>query len=232
VGDIDINIWQRILLNSTVVISVLTAIIFIVKYKFFTSLIKHFGLFVILGAATEFVTLILARLGIPNLFLLHIFSPFEFLIIGFFFIKLFRLFNKNLLNEVLIYIGTILIIFNSVFIQPLSEYNSFARTSLHLFFMGCCFIGFYLFTIQSYNFKDRGGVKIILMALLLKYSGSMFLYLFSKQIGTLDVVTQRVIWIVNPSLNFISQAIILVAFIQILLASQRRENDELSEEIF
>lgn len=199
-------------------ISLLTALLFLIKRRSFSSLIRRFGYYIVMVAAFELYSYILVQIGdvTNNLYLVHLFTFLEFILVGWFFEKFFRLFDWNLFSKSVIFIGALLIILNTLFLESLEGYNSFARSAVHLIFMSCCFIGFYLFTVRNYNFPDRSAIKLILIALLLKFSGSLFIYLFSKQIARLDIETQKNIWLINPSLNLISQIIYLVALVQLV----------------
>ncbi len=210
----------HILLSITVGVSMLTALVFIARSSRFTELVRRFGFYIVIGALFELYSywLVFVRGHKDNnLYLLHIFTLIEFVLIAWFFGKLFELFQLKLNSRLIISIGVVLIVLNSVFLQPLEVYNSFSRTAVQLCFLACCFVGFYLFTQRNYTFEDRGVVKSILIALLIKYSGSLFLYLFSNQIVDLPAQTQVKIWLINPSLNFLAQMIILVALIGFLL---------------
>ncbi len=223
----------------TVGASILAALVFLVKFGKFTDLIKRFGVYILIGAIFELYSYLLVFVITPenvtsanNLYLLHLFTLIEFIFIGLFFEKLFNLFNLNLATRTILVIGTVLIILNSIFLQPITVYNSFSRSAVQLLFMGCCFVGFYLFTQRAYEYKDRGAVKLILIALLLKYSGSLFLYLFSNQMAQLPEETQKNIWVINPSLNLLAQVIILVALIGLITSVKKAEDKRLKKEFF
>ena len=226
---------EQILLATTVGVSLLSALVFLIRIPRFTELVKRFGLYIVVGAGFElysyWLVFILKNKG-NNLYLLHIFTLVEFVLIGWFFGKLLELFEVRVNTKIILFVGAILIILNSLFIQPIDVYNSLSRTAVQLFFMACCFLGFYLFTQRNYPHKDKGVVKLILIALLLKYSGSLFLYLFSNQITELIAETQRKIWLINPSLNFLAQAIILIAFIGFILNPKDSKNKKLRQEYF
>lgn len=226
---------EQILLAITVGVSLLSALFFLARINKFTELVKRFGLFIVIGAGFElysyWLVFILQNKG-NNLYLLHIFTLVEFVLIGWFFGKLLELFEVKVNTKIILLTGAVLIILNSVFLQPIDVYNSLSRTAVQLCFMGCCFFGFYLFTKRIYAYQDKGVVKLILIALLLKYSGSLFLYLFSNQITELLAETQRKIWLINPSLNFLAQVIILIAFIGFIINPKESKNNKLRQEYF
>ena len=225
----------HILLSLTVSISILTALVFIARRRRFTELVRRFGFYIVIVALFELYSywLVFVRGHEENnLYLLHIFTLIEFVLIAWFFGKLFELFKLKLNTRLIISIGAVLIVLNSVLLQPLEVYNSFSRTAVQLCFLACCFVGFYLFTQRNYTFKDRGVIKLVLIALLIKYSGSLFLYLFSNRIVDLPAQTQVNIWLINPSLNFLAQMIILFALVGFLMNTKRPKNKQVKQEYF
>lgn len=226
---------DKILLTLTVGISVLTALVFLLKNKAFSNLVRRFGVYVVAVALFELLSYSLVfvfKSSHNNLYLLHLYTLVEFVFIGLFFAKLFDLFEWKLPYGLLLFLGSILIILNSIFIQPFDEYNSFSRTPVQLVFMLGCFAAFYFFTHRNYPWPDRGMVKMFLIALLLKYSGSLFLYLFGNQIALLQTETQKALWLVNASLNFIAQVIILIAITGWVIADKKDEQETIKQEYF
>ncbi|MCB0651630.1 MAG: hypothetical protein KDC85_10180 [Saprospiraceae bacterium] len=226
---------DKILLTLTVGISILTALVFLLKNRGFSILVRRFGAYVVAVALFELLSYSLVFVfqnSNNNLYLLHLYTLVEFVLIGLFFAKLFDLFEWKMPFGLIIFIGSILIILNSIFIQPLDEYNSFSRTPVQLVFMLGCFAAFYFFTHRNYPYADRGMVKMFLIALLLKYSGSLFLYLFGNQISLLQIETQKALWLVNASLNFIAQVIILIAILGWIIADKKDDKETLKQEYF
>jgi hypothetical protein len=225
----------QVLLCFTVGVNILVALVFIVKNGSFTDLIKRFGIYIVIGALFEFYSywlVFVVENKDNNLYLVHIFTLIEFVVVSWFFGKLFELFQLKFNTILIIVIGAVLIILNSLLLQPIDVYNSFSRTAVQLCFLACCFVGFYLFTQRNYAFEDRAVVKWVLIALLIKYSGSLFLYLFSNRIADLPPETQINIWLINPSLNLLFQMIILIAFVGFLIRTKEVKNEKLKQEYF
>ncbi|KAA3622000.1 MAG: hypothetical protein DWQ02_26800 [Bacteroidetes bacterium] len=204
--------WHKLLLYVTIGVSVLAALVFIFRTKAFSSRLKYFGYFVLVGGVFELLAFILARFEIPNLIVSYFYTPIEFLLIGLFFGEITRAFDKRF-PDFLFYIGLILIVGSSFFLPTIEEYQSITRTGVQLILIFLCVFGFYLFTVKNYPYNDGALVKIIFMALLLKYSGSIFLYLFNEQIATLELRPQRAIWLINTGMYFVAHLIILIGFI-------------------
>lgn len=99
----------------------------LIRYKDLSKELKVFSWFIFVSAIVQCFSLVLWSFSINNLFLNHLFVPLGSVCIAIFYNRLLsRFINSNVVWIVLaLFIITTLI--NSIFIQPLATYNSYAQ---------------------------------------------------------------------------------------------------------
>ncbi len=190
----------------------MNVVLFLFRYKRIPSPVKYFGFYLMLNLFTEVVSKWMFRLGIENLYLLHIYTLFEFITWSIFFRYVFiqhRSFQKML--PWLIGTISILIIGNTIFLEPLSGFNSNAKTLVQITLIA--YVIFYFF--NAFGKTDltkpvERSLSLINFAVLLYYSGSLFIFMFSKLLTDMDVFVrqQHAFWAINALLNLIFQILI------------------------
>ncbi len=128
------------------------------------------------------------------------------------YLSFFKLDNKNKrLAGLLTFLVSILIILNSVFVQSIWGFNSYAKTLVQCVIIIYSLSYFFL----NYMNKIKNGiirkVRLFINAtILIYYSGSLFVFMFSDYFLRVLGGTPRELWIINISLNFLFQVAILV----------------------
>ena len=117
----------------SVYILTLNLLILILFFKKIPFKIRTIISFLIIALITELYSKWLSKQNINNLFLLHIYTLFEFLAWSYFYLCLFK--NKKWAKKILPWVvGTIsiFIIANSILLQPFSGFNTYAKTLVQL----------------------------------------------------------------------------------------------------
>ncbi len=155
--------------------------------------------------------LILGKKGINNLPLLHLFTLLEYFFLS-------RWYNKLLTPNTLIqkvhhysiFLFVLIIILNSIYIQPLYTFNTFSKTLTHLLLL----MNPILYCIdrlrQDVIVELSTSISFINAAVLLYYSGSLFIFMSSAYFTNEITDYSKIPWVINSILQFIFQFTILV----------------------
>lgn len=201
--------------NIAVTILAISFILYVVKFRKLPKEIKIIGLFLSLNLLTEILSRSLSGIGENNLYLLHIYTLFEFLVWSLFYKYLF---NKKEKNHNYywpsVFLIAVLLILNSMFLEPISGFNSNAKTLVQLILIGYAVIYFFnSFGKTDFSTKENQSILLINFAIILYYSGSLFIFMFAKLLETNDVspLSFDGFWLFNALLNAIFQLLILVS---------------------
>lgn len=150
---------------------------------------------------------------VNNLYLLHFYTLVEFLLITLFYHQVFKhilIWEKNIFW----FIGLIslLIIANSTFLQPISVFNTNAKTLTQVIFIGYA-VGFFLNATHHQTESYHNVLKTINSAILLYYTGSLFIFMFSNVLLGLEQ-RHNLFWVANAVLYLIFQLLVFTAIWQ------------------
>jgi len=165
--------------------------------------------FLIWNFIIEVLALVFMKLGMNNLPLLHIYTLGEFILFSFFYKSL--LHKPVVLKKVFPYlVGAIvlLIVLNSVFIQSIYTFNTYAKSAVQIIIIGFAILYFYnLIENRSLSQKKAKGLRLVNSAVIIYYSGSLFVFMYGFSI---DVSKPYImLWAFNATLNLIFQLLIL-----------------------
>ena len=142
--------------------------------------IKWFSYYIFLALFIQSSATILGKgFGITNLPLLHLYTPLEFIILSIFYKKILK--NENWFQKWMPYIlgiGLILIIGNSIFLQSIFTFNSYAKTISQVIIMFYAIS--YYFSLLHKNTPSSPLLNLINAAILIYYAGSFFIFMFSN----------------------------------------------------
>jgi hypothetical protein len=211
--------------NTAVTILVISLILYLLKFRKLPIEIKVMGLFLTLNLLTEVISKSLFELGVNNLYLLHIYTFFEFLT--------WSLFYKYLLNSKskiknyywpFVCFIAVLIILNSIFLEPVTGYNSNSKTLVQIIIIGYAIYYFFSnFGITDFSIPENQSVLWINFATMLYYSGSLFIVIFMKMLisNDSDTTSYNGFWLFNALLNVIFQLLILVSIWKVAFSKTR-----------
>lgn len=194
---------------------ILLALLWLLRYRQLPTLQKRLGVFIFLSIAVQFYAVYLSRQKLPNLYVLHIYTLLEFWAWSFFYSYLLKdqaRFQKTL--PWIIGIASSFIILNSIYFEPLTGFNSNAKSLVQLLLIAASIYYFFLIFGKIDLNKERAQSLLLLnFAVLLYYSGSLFIFMFSKLLISTGVadIQQMVFWVIN--------GMIYIVFVVLLLYS-------------
>ena len=199
-----------------IVISIVCAALGVFLYEQANHPEKVFFLFVFAKALFEILAIVLAELIHNNLVGLHVYTLVQFIVLSMFFGTCFNRFKVGFRTKWIIGIGTVAILLNSVFLQPVDTYNSNSKVLVELYIIIVC-IGLFVLLIRK-----RRDVKVnmqasasFVSAVFLESSISFIYYLYSNELVEMDVFYSSIIIYIKLALNFLVLFIILFGLYQI-----------------
>jgi len=209
----DLQLW---ITNISEVLLLINAVL-CAKYLWKSSLVfkifTYFQLFTL-------IILIIAKIlwlehehnkSINNLPLLHFYTLVEFVLLTLFYHQIFN--NIHLWRKYIMFFSALvlgLILANSIFLQPITVFNTYSKTFTQAIFIVYTII---FFSQSTHNQVFYPAIKIINSAILLYYAGSLFIFMFSNVFFQLDEF-HRVFWVANALLYLIFQLLVFTAIWQ------------------
>lgn len=185
------------------------------RYRQLPAKIRSIGFYLLLSLTTEAVSRWLFHKHENNLYLLHYYTFFEFLAWSYFFYHLFK--SKDWMPTSLpwwIAMVSILIIANSIFLEPTTGFNSNAKTLVQVILIAYTIYYFFI-SFGKIDLRQRipRATTLINFAILFYYSGSLFIFMFSKILANQGVANhlQFGFWAINALLLVILHGLILIS---------------------
>ncbi len=176
---------------------------------------RRLGPFIILTLIVQSYAVYLSRQGIPNLYLLHLYTLLELLAWSFFYGYLFR--SQQAFQKIFPWIvlsATVLIIANTLFLEPLSGFNSNAKSMVQLLLIAAAIFYFFLaFGKIDLALALPRSLILLNFAVILYYSGSLFIFMFAKLLSDNNVAWHRhnLFWGINGLLHVFFQILLLLS---------------------
>jgi hypothetical protein len=190
-------------------------LIYIIKFRRLPIAMQFLGFFLGLNLTTEILSRILFHFKINNLYLLHIYTFFEFLVWSiFYYYLIWRTGNSKKYFKIFVSLIGLTIILNSIFLEPTTGFNSNAKTLVQIILIGYAIYYIFInFGVTDFSIKENQSILWINFAVMLYYSGSLFIVMFMKMIHSNDADTTSYngFWLFNALLNAIFQLLILIS---------------------
>lgn len=211
--------------NIAVAILTISLLLYLIKFRKLPIEIKVLGYFLVLNLLTEIISKTLFSAGTNNLYLLHIYTFFEFLAWSLFYRYLFKG-NENIrkYHWPFVLIVAVLIVLNSIFLEPITGFNSNAKTLVQIIIIGYAIYYFFLnFGITDFSKSENQSLLLINFATILYYSGSLFIVMFMKMLISNESSTTSYngFWLFNALLNAIFQLLILISIWKVAFSKTR-----------
>ncbi len=211
--------------NIAVAILTISLLLYLIKFRKLPIDIKVLGYFLVLNLLTEIISKTLFSAGTNNLYLLHIYTFFEFLTWSLFYRYLFKG-NENIrkYHWPFVLIVAVLIVLNSIFLEPITGFNSNAKTLVQIIIIGYAIYYFFLnFGITDFSKSENQSLLLINFATILYYSGSLFIVMFMKMLISNESSTTSYngFWLFNALLNAIFQLLILISIWKVAFSKTR-----------
>jgi len=201
----------------TSIILGLLSILFLNRLDSYNRFIGYYAILV--GVFETIAHVIKSILHMNNLQGLHLYTLLEFIILSQFFYLILKKLELKIPIKIIIFLGSFLIIFNSLFLQPLSNFPSNSRLGVEIFIIAMC-ITVYILLLKNIKEKKIFQASIIFIsAIFLKSSLSSVLYLFSNSIMRMEPPLRDQLWGFRGFINLISIIMIFMAFVLILRQS-------------
>ena len=171
------DFFQYIIVQSTII----NVIIAIALHSNFNVYEKRFSIYIYVICFFEVLAFVTR--DINNLPGLHVFTLSQFCVTTLFFGKLFNVLKIAFDDIVVVAIGTLLILANSIFIQSVYKYNSYSKSLVEAYIVGACIV---LFIQLIKNSKiDRATLQpsvTFLSALFIQAGAALIFYAFINEI--------------------------------------------------
>ncbi len=209
--------WQIIIASSTEIVLLINTVLFLICLFKVAPIWKYFSMFLVFSLIIEISSHVIWSKNNPfgitnNLFLLHILTLGEFILLSLFYNQMYKevsTWQKNAGLFVLIVSG--LIVANSLFIQPLYKFNTNARTLSQAIIIAYA-VGYYLQATNEKLGKFSKGINIINAGVLLYYTGSFFIFMFGNVLLGLEP-RHNLFWLTNALLYLVFQLLVFTAAI-------------------
>ncbi len=173
--------------------------------------LKWFEVSLIWAFLIQILAHIIANLFGNNMFLLHLYTLFEFIFISLFYKEI--LFSNYKFPRSINYIiglTVLMIIANSIFFEPITGFNSNAKGLTQIIIISYA-IGYFFNRISVDEVKKNLVLNRINAAIVLYYAGSLFIFIFAKFLMENSLTMNKYFWKFNALLYLIFQILILIA---------------------
>ncbi len=171
-----------------------------------------------LGIVIEIAAITLKKSGENNLFLLHIYTLLEFILISVYYLYV----NKGKFTTkftIYLIIGSVLFCANTYWLQPLDTFNSYSKSMVQIILIYLSVS--HLIRIIRRRINNRPSETIISSAVLLYNAGSLFIFMTSNiAMRLMSEGLHSGFWIFNAILNLLFQLMILLAIWKELKATK------------
>ena len=176
--------------------------------------IRYLAAFLTMHLTLDFIALFLARAGIPNLPLLHLYTLLEFVLLGLFYRSLLR--SPYWLPPYFRWFfgaGVVFIVANTLFLQAPFEFNSYAKTFSSTSIILFALLYFYNSILGEIAAPQRSGLHLINTGLFVFYMGTLLIFLFSDFLRRNDQNILFEIWNANLILSILLQSLLLIGLV-------------------
>ena len=202
-----------ILVNILVALTALAAIISIPLWKKASNAERAFILFIINNAFFEFLSTFIIRIGFTNnLPCVHAYTLIHFILMTVFFGECFKVLKINIKYEWILFLGSFIIIANSVFIQSIYTFNSYSKPLVDLYIMVCSVILFItLIKDRKHNRQELKPSVSFTASTYLSSSISFVIFLFGNVIMSFGSQSKVIglIWNLRVGINYL---VIIITF--------------------
>lgn len=180
------------------------------NFKKISTPFRRLCYFLIWNLFIEIFARVFSYSGMNNLPLLHLYTLGEFVLFSWFYKSLLKtneLFQKR--YWVFVFVFSVLIVLNSIFLQNIYGFNTFAKTVVQVIIISYAVLYFYNLTEnQSISPSIEKVLRLINSAIIVYYSGSLFIFMCGQvSFGKSDLY--QMFWAFNAVLNLIFQLLVL-----------------------
>jgi hypothetical protein len=183
---------------------ILPIIISFIRFRSLSTETKILCFYIYFSATIEIAANVFISFHIPNLALLHLFTIVEFIFISCLYKKALEGLIPNKIFTVFIVVLSLFLVCNSIFIQPLSGFNTIARTVSNVIIIVYSILFFYkTFKELKIFHLEKEPMFWINSGILFYFSCNLFFFIFSNYILTLSTSVNLKVWFVHAVFNFL-----------------------------
>jgi hypothetical protein len=209
--------WCFLVADFGRLLLVINVLLYLFSFKRHSLGIRFLGLFLMVDVLTEIMADLFSRQHINNMPLLHAYTLLEFIALSFFYKVLFKrwIFFQKWFGYWLTVVG-LLLVGNSLFLEPIEGFNSNSKTLVQSIMIGYAVLYFFRsFGKEDFTLPKPLALALINSGVLIYYSGTLFVFMFSKALNepgnAAAVEVQVVFWLLNGFLFLLFQLLILAA---------------------
>lgn len=163
--------------------------------------LKYLTLLLVFTTVIEGLARILIIYKYPNLPLLHVYIPIQFALLAWMYqLYLYKIYPRYLIPIVILVFGFYSII-NSLFIQSIFTFNTYARAIENILLIILALSYFYKMLKElKVKYLERHSMFWINSGILIYFSGNLFIFIFSNYI-LLNKSLSQFFWIIHAFLN-------------------------------
>lgn len=154
-------------------------------------------IYLLVNILTDIISSSLAKKGLNNLFIIHIYSLIEFLFIGIIFYNLIKNTRTRTIVKYATIIGSIFIILNSIFIQDFSEFNSYANGFASFVIIVYSLLYFSDLLNNPPQFFQESIIKWIMITVFIYHCISIIALLFSNYLLLVSPESMKVVFFIR-----------------------------------
>lgn len=184
-----------LLINGTIICSLILALIVIFYYTKMEEGEQLFANYLIFSAIFEIIAFVTAMPSVYSFLLennfknnlpgLHVFTLGQFLLLGLYFRHIFLSYQTRI-PIILLIIGGLCILTNSIFIQSIWEYNSYTKTFVEFMIIFASLFYFYKVLNQGDSQISQKAIHFFVMSIFINAALSSLYYLFSNELMKMD----------------------------------------------
>ncbi|MEL6867922.1 MAG: hypothetical protein AAFP19_26085 [Bacteroidota bacterium] len=209
--------WTILLGDLTLLCLAASVLIAAVAFKRLSPALRIFSFYLLCNLILEALARVAVYFNTASLAMVHLFTLIEFIILSMFYGRVIReiaWFRRS--YHWLVLGGSLFIILNSLFIQPINRLNSYAETLENIILIFYAILFFYNQYQKEESHPNYDRILIwINSGILLYISGSLFIFMFGDVLARLAADQQILLFILNAALNLLFKIIILIALIQV-----------------
>jgi len=155
---------------------------------------------------------------------LHLFTILQFILLVLFFSRVLQEYLVDFLWKLVLIIGSLLILANSIFIQSIFTFNSYSKTVVELAII-LASISYFVKLMLSDKIKDHNVVlTYFVTAVFVNASVSILIHLFSNSIMQMEQEFLTQLWNVRTMVNILTQFIILYGIYLVITRERKLQN--------
>jgi hypothetical protein len=201
------NLLYTILHNlaySVCILAVIIACFFLLGYKKSDKMMRKLAIYFLVSCMVECgSTVVGTAYHQNNLYFFHFFAAFEIFILAHFFFDFYEKLLVKIQRNWFVYLLLILVVGNSIFLQPIDTFNSYALTLVSVAIIGMSMYSFYLMLDKDNFFPYQKELKWLIISFFLLHCSTLMILLFSNKILEFSQDVQIIIWITRSTLILI-----------------------------